>query len=209
MEQKRFPAVTQVIFPAFREWIDDWPRFILVTIIWLLGWLTIIFGPPFTFGLFFVTKNLAYGDVIRPGKLWAAAKRYFWISWLWMLINIVVLAVIAGNIFFYDRFKAGWSLGVQITLLFLAIMWLIVQAYTIPYLMEQDDKSLKTAMRNGFVTLLSSPGFTLVIIIFFMLFFVLSVVFIFPILLGVPCLMALIWSRAVRQRIEVFNDSEA
>ena len=209
MEQTKFPALTQVVLPAFRDWITDWPKFILVTVVWLLSLITFVFAPPFTFGLFYVTKGLAYGDIMRLGKLWEGTKKYFWTSWWWLIMNVVVIAVLVGNILFYGRFAASWSFIVQLLLVFLLLFWLIVQFYTIPYLMEQTEKSLKTALRNAVVTFFSSPGFTIVVVLVFLLLLVLSVVFVFPIFLGVPCLLALIWSRAVRQRIKEFNHEES
>lgn len=63
----------------------------------------------------------------------------------------------------------GWrSLRWAITIRYLGLVdwvWLVVRFYALPYLMEQEHKSLRLALRNGFSTLLAAPGYTTLLIV--------------------------------------------
>jgi membrane protein implicated in regulation of membrane protease activity len=74
--------------------------------------------------------------------------------------------------------------------------------------MEQESKHLGIALRNGLFTALAAPGFTLVVVGVGALIVVLSVVLIFPLFLGVPCLVILLGNRAVIERLGTYQVRE-
>ena len=202
---KRLPVPLQVVVQALSDWWDDWINMALISLIWLLCWVTIVLGPPATFGLYYVTNQLAHGRSLGLRGLVEGGKRYFAKSWLWMLLNLLVALVLAVNIWFYGQFDADWAGIVRAFPLFLGLAWLVVQFYALPYLMEQKDESLKLALRNGLFTLLAAPGYTAVVAGLAALAAVLSVLLVAPVFLGVPCLIAALGTRAVRERLETYR----
>ncbi len=46
----KFPAVLRVIGRSIVDWWDSWLDMVLVTIVWFVAQITVIFGPPATFG---------------------------------------------------------------------------------------------------------------------------------------------------------------
>ena len=202
---KRLPVPLQVVVQALYDWWDDWVNMALISLIWLLCWATIVLGPPATFGLYYVTNQLAHGRSLGLRGLLEGGRRYFLKSWLWMLLNLVAAAVMVTNIWFYAQFDADWAGIVQVFPLFLGLAWLVVQFYALPYLMEQKDESLKLALRNGLFTLLAAPGYTAVVAGLAALIAVLSVLLVAPLLLGGPCLIAALGNRAVRERLETYR----
>ena len=71
--------------------------------------------------------------------------------------------------------------------------------------MRQEVPSIRTAMRNTALTSLASPGFTLIIVLVSLLIMGVSVVFLFPLVLGTPTMVILLGSTAVRNRLETFT----
>ena len=205
---KRLPVPLQVVAQALSDWWDEWFNMALISLAWLLCWVTIVLGPPATFGIYYVTNQLTHGRSLGLRGLLEGGRRYFLKSWLWMLLNLLVLAVVVSNIWFYGQFDADWAVIVRMFLSFLGLVWLIVQFYALPYLMEQEEKSLRLALRNGLFTFLASPGYTAVVAGLAALVVALSVVLVAPLFLGAPCLIAVLGNRAVRERLETYRVRE-
>jgi len=205
---KKWPVPLQVLAQALRDWWDDWFNMALISLIWLLCWVTIVLGPPATFGIYYVTNQLAHGQSLGLRGMIEGGKRYFFQSWLWMLLNLAVGFLLTVNLMFYQQFTSTWAELLRAFHVFLGLVWLIVQFYALPYLMEQERKHLGMALRNGLFTALASPGYTLVVAGLAALVTVLSLVVIAPLFLGGPCLIAALGNRAVRERVETYRVRE-
>jgi uncharacterized membrane protein YesL len=208
MRERKWPAPVQVIVSALWDWWDAWVILAVMNLAWELSWLTIVLGPPTTFGLYSVTNRLAHGESLGLGGLVEGARRYALQSWLWMLLNLFAGFLLYANLWFSTSFEANLPPIRQAVALFLGVMWLTVQFYTLPYLMEQEQKSLWVALRNGLFTVLAAPGYTFVVASVAAFIAILSVRLVFPLLLGGPCLIATLGSRAVQERLETFSVRE-
>lgn len=202
------PASLGVITKSIRDWWDDWLFLLVLNLVGMLCWVTIILGPPATFGLYYFNNYLADGQYIGFKGFIEGGRRYFFHSWLWMLGNLVVAAIIGVNIWFYLTLESAWALIVPLFFILLGILWLVVQFYTVPYFMEQERKNLLIAFRNGFFTTLAFPGYTIVVVGFAALIVLLSVVLVFPMVLGGPCLVILLGNIAVKERLKTFQVRE-
>ena len=205
---KRLPVPLQVVAQALSDWWDDWINMALISLVWLLCWVTVVLGPPATFGLYYVTNQLAHGRSLGLRGLLEGGRRYLRQSWRWMLLNLLVAVVVVTNVWFYGQFDADWAAIVQPFPLLLGLAWLVVQFYALPYLMEQKTESLRPALRNGLFTLLAAPGYTAVVAGLAALVAVLSVVLVAPLFVGGPCLIAALGNRAVRERLETYRVRE-
>ena len=123
-------------------------------------------------------------------------------------MNLVVAIIISANIWFYLAFESTWADFLQAFFIILGVLWLVIQFYSVPYLMEQERKNLLIAVRNGLFTTLASPGFTLVVVGVAALVALISVILVFPLFLGGPCLIFLLGNRAVMERIKTFQVSD-
>jgi len=205
---KRLPVPLQVVAQALSDWWDDWINMALISLIWLLCWVTVVLGPPATFGLYYVTSQLAHGRSLGLRGLVEGGRRYLRQSWRWMLLNLLVAVVVVTNVWFYGQFDANWAAIVWPFPLLLGLAWLVVQFYALPYLMEQETESLRLALRNGLFTLLAAPGYTVVVAGLAALVAVLSVVLVAPLFVGGPCLIAALGNRAVQERLETYRVRE-
>lgn len=204
----QLPTPFQVILQSLRDWWDEWFNMLVVGVVWLLCWLTVFLGPPATLGLYHVTHALANGESLGLSGLIAGGRRYFLKGWLWALVNLAAMILLFVNLMFYGQVDAVWGVFLQGLFLGLSVLWLVVQFYTLPYLMEQDQQQLRLALRNGLLTVLASPGYTLVLVGVAALITVLSLLLVMPLFLGAPGLVALLGTRAVMERIETFGVRE-
>lgn len=205
---EHWPAHLRVISQAATDWWDDLVNLIVINLIWLLCWMTIVLGPPATLGIYYVTNRLAHGEAVGPRGFVEGARRYFFHSWLWMLLNLAFGALAILNFGFYATLDALWAGPLQIFFISLGIIWLVVQFYALPYLMEQERRNVGLALRNGLFNALAAPGYTLVVFSFALFVAVLCAGLVFPLFFGGPCLIACLGSRAVAERLETFGVRE-
>ena len=142
-------------------WEDLW-TVLVCNLIWLLSVLLIIPGPPATLALFYYTNRLAHGEVADLADFWQALRRYFAPAWRWGLINLVLVAILVGDMLLTGRLGRS-SLAYLIQSFYLAVLgvWLIVQLYTLSFLIEQDQPGVVQAIRNGAVMLGRNIGFSI------------------------------------------------
>jgi len=195
----------QVIGSSLRDWWDDWINLVIINLLLCVAWATIVLGPPATFGLYYVTRHLARGQSMGSRTMFEGGRRYFWQSWLWMALNLVVALVIGVNYIFYSSLEPAWAYSIRAAFALLALTWLVVQFYALPYFMEQEDKRIVPALRNGLYTVLAAPGYTLVVGCAAALIMGLSTVTVALLFLGGPCLVASLGSRAVLERLQTFG----
>ena len=203
----RTPATLSVIWQALKTWYDDWFNLFILSFLVTLSWATIILGPPMLFGLFEIGHNLAHGRSNGAGELLRSAKRHFLVSWLWMIINVVVIIVVLVNVSFYWRLGKSWSIILVSVFLFLGLFWAMMQVYVIAYYMEQQNKSIVLAHKNAALTFLASPIYTLILFIYDAFLMIISFGFILPLILGIPALAVVTSSYAVIERIQTFGAS--
>lgn len=202
------PAPVRVILNALNDWWADWVHMVAINLAWALCWLTVVLGPPATLGVYHVANELAHGRSLGLAGLLEGGRRYFWTSWQWALLNLFAAAIAALNVWFYAQFDAAWTELLRALLWLLGIGWLVVQFYALPYLMEQETKSLSVALRNGLFTALAAPGYTAVVAGVGALVAALSVGTVALLFLGGPCLVAVLGNHAVRERLETYRVRE-
>jgi uncharacterized membrane protein YesL len=201
----KVPASFRVIGRSFVDWWDGWLDMVVVTSLWLLAQFTILLGPPATFGLYHVVHNMINGEATGARGMIAGGKKYFLKSWVWGVINILVIVTIYINYIFYAGIEAVWGLFVSMFVILLAVLWASTQFYALAYFFEQDTKKLRIAMRNGIFTTLAAPFFTFALLIIVAAVIVLSLGLVIPFFLGLPALVPFLGFRAMLNRLEAFG----
>ncbi len=201
----RAPASLRVIGRAIVTWWDDWIPLVTVNLAWAALCLTVVFAPPATFGLYSVTRELRQGRSRGLAGLWEGTRKYFWASWRWALLNSAVIGVLVVSYAFYSQIPPPWSSALSGTILAIGTLWLIVQFYTVPFYMEQDEQRLRLALRNGLFTTLAAPGYTVVVMAAVLVVVVGGAILVGPIFLGGPCLIALLGHCAVHERLVAYG----
>ncbi len=142
---------------------------ISLNIIWFVCCLPLVTAIPATAALFYATNRLAHGDNADWRTFFQGFRLYFWRSWLWGLLNLFAGVVLVSNFIFVSSQVQGtlrvWaSAGVVV----LAFLWLALQLYTFPLILEQQEPRLLLALRNSLIALVKRPvrtvGITLLVL---------------------------------------------
>lgn len=208
ISRSEWPVPLQVVGRSLRNWWDDWVNMVVVNLLLCLAWLTIVLGPPATFGLYYVTDHLARGQSLGPRGLFEGGRCYFLQSWVWFLLNLAVALILAVNYFFYASFTSIWADFLKSAFVLLGLAWLVVQFYALPYFMAQQEKRVGLALRNGLFTALAAPGYSLIVVGAAGLIVGLSISTVALLFLGGPCLTAVLGSTAVLERLETYHVQE-
>lgn len=194
-----------VIWETLRDWYNGMVGLAVINFVWFVLSLTVILLPPATAGLYTVTSSLAHGKGAHFSDLWPGMRRYVWVSYRWALANIGVAVVLAVGIDFYGR-TAG-VLGAFIQALFASagMLWLTMQLYTWPFLMEQETLHLRQALKNALFLTLANPVYAFMLLGTTVLAVMLSLATVLPLAIFVTSFVALLGSRAVVERLTTYG----
>ncbi len=190
-----------VIWETLRDWWDSMVGLATFNLVWLGLSLTVILCPPATAGLYAVTNSLAHGKGQRLDDFVTAARRYAWVSWRWALTNLALGALLAVNFVFYGSLESTAAFLIQAALVSAGGVWLVMQFYVWPFLIEQEQKRLRTALRNALFLALANPLYTLLLLIVAVVSLVFSLVAILPLGFFTMSFLALLGNRAVVERL--------
>ena len=203
--KSRFPASLRVIGRSVVDWWDSWLDMVLMTMLWFAAQLTVVLGPPATFGFYYAVHSMVSGQAVGVRGLIFGARKYFGKALLWGLVNLVVIFVTAFAAWFYLNVQAAWGLYAAVLVLSIGYLWLTAQFYGLPYFMALENKDLYTAIKNGLLTAMAAPFFTLMLMIVALVVIVLSFGLIIPLFLGLPGLVAVLGFRGMFDRLVAFG----
>jgi hypothetical protein len=152
-----------------------------------------------------ITHSLAHGTGAHFSDFWPGMQRYAWLSYRWALVNAAAVVIFAVCFSFYGA--AGGVLGVLLQMLFVSagLVWLATQFYVWPFLMEQEDKRLRLALKNALFLTLANPVYTFTLLGTAALGLLLSVITILPIAVFATSFISLLGSRAVLERLTTYG----
>lgn len=195
----------RVTWETLLDWWNSMVGLATMNLIWLGLSLTVVLFPPATAGIYSVTHSMAHGKGHHAGEFFDAARRYAWISLRWALANLVVGAVFAVNFVFYGTLNKGWTLIIQVILAGVGIVWLAAQLYVWPFLMEQEQKRLRVALRNALFLTLANPLYSLVLLAVSGLVIVISLGAVLPFAVFTVSFLSLLGNRAVVERLTAYG----
>jgi uncharacterized membrane protein YesL len=174
-----------------------------INVLWVLSSALVVTAPPATAALYVITHEIGYRRSVGWRDFLRALKTYFFVGWRWALLNVLAAAIIFANLMFYSLLDN--SLGLLLIALWLGLtfVWIMVQMYAFPVLLEQAQPSVRTAMRNATVLCLRHPFFTLTYALVAGFFIFLSVVVPYLWALITPALLAFLYNRAVYYLVQI------
>lgn len=163
-----------ILWEALVEAYDNFYSLMLINVLWFLVTLPLVTAPAAAAGLYYSTNHLAHHGSFSWRIFFEGFRKHFWLGWRWALVNLFVLVVLAANFIFYGGFEGDWTTLARGGVIWLVILWLLLQLYTFPLLLEQVDRRMLVAVRNSVVLYIKSPGLSLGLIVLFILIAVLS-----------------------------------
>lgn len=134
---------------------------------WILIFIPITLASPAIGGLYYATNQLAHDIDGGLTAFWEGVKQYFWPSYRWGFLNLIIAFLFSVNIWFYGN--TTWSFAPYFRVAFIVgvIFWTTLQMYTFPFIIEQEKPLLKTALRNSLIATARFPlrsfGFMLLV----------------------------------------------
>ena len=145
-------------------WQELWTIF-LVHLLFLLGTILILPGPPVMVALFYYGNRVAHGETADERDFLRAIRVYWKPAWRWGIINLFVLGILIGDYSLTAKVVANsnaahWLQGLYVTLL---LGWVLLQIFALPFLFEQEQPLVRQALRNSVVFVRSNLIFVLVL----------------------------------------------
>lgn len=159
----------KILGKAFSDvWQELW-TILIVQLLFLLGHLLIIFGPPVTVAMFYYGNRIVHDEVATERDFLHAVRQYWKPAWRWGGLNLLVIGLLLGDyyitgIWVTEPALASFLQGLYVALL---ILWSLLQMFALPFLFEQEQPSVFQALRNS--TIFVRRNFILVVVLAFLL----------------------------------------
>lgn len=215
-----FTKAVGVFWQTLKDSWEELLQLAIMNLIWLFSWggpvalTTVVGASPFlivplfllgivlfalsTVGLFYATHIVARGRTIHLAEFFDGIKIYWWRSLVWVLVNIVVLALLVFNILAYPQMLTSF-LGVALGGLAIAalVFWVVMQLYFWPLLFSQEEPKLFQAWRNAAYLIFANPFYAFLMLTFALIMFLLAGALTIILIFAGMTLMGLLCNNAV------------
>ena len=118
-----------IILDSIKLWWQDWANQVLVAFAAILLSLTVVLYPLAIFGVTEQALDLTHG--IRTGLIgfWKGFKTYWRKSLPWGVLNLLVIALLGFNVWFYRSIRSAIGLPLMVLMSALLVFWLIWQLF--------------------------------------------------------------------------------
>lgn len=132
----------------------------------LAGFLFVLIPNPLSVGIYYYANQIAHDERVDISTYWEGVKLY-WLRGLFLfVVNLALILIVSFNIYFYLNIPSNiWLHLVAIIWFYVALIWVGIQLYLGPLLIEQKRKGLLLLLRNAFLLLIDNVFFTLTILI--------------------------------------------
>jgi len=195
----------RITWITLQDWWNGMVGLASLNLLWLGLSLTGVLLPPATLGMYAVTNSIAHGKGQHLDDFLQAVRSYLWISLRWALVNLLVGGVLFVNLTFYGAADSPITMAIQLILLGFSLLWIAMQFYIPPFLIEQEDKRLRLALRNAAFLALATPIYTLTLLFIAALVITLSLAAILPVAVFTMGFLSLLGNRATIERLSTFG----
>lgn len=125
--------------------------FVLVTLI------TPLIPSPALVGLYASARELAKGEAVSWSLFWSSLRRYVWKALALFFLTTVGTLVLFVAVAFYFSDPNPILKGVGYILFYVLLIWLTMQLFLLPLLLEQERWNPLRLYRNAFAVLVWKP----------------------------------------------------
>jgi len=199
----------QVFRKTLSDLWDEMYLLVVVNVLWVALSVLLVTGPPATAGLFVLTHRLACGEAASLRDFFEGFRRYFWRSWLWAIVAGAGFFILGGDaVLMGSLSSANYVVFIQGFFLMMLFLWAFVLLYAFPLILEQEQPSLRLALRNALVMFASNRGFSVTLFGLALLVALLSSLFVAPWGIITVVFLALLGNHAVLDRLEAYRAKE-
>lgn len=177
----QMPTAFKTLWEAIKEAYHEITRLVVLNLLWVLCSATIVLLPAATAALYDTIREMLAADIDFSYRLFfSALKKYIFRGWLWFIPNLVLVPIFLLNILIFAVENATLTMIVKIGNLILLLIWTWFQTFLYPLLMEQEQQTIRLALRNALVVLIKFPAAYLVTTLFVWIFMIISIVLMMP-----------------------------
>ncbi len=165
---------------------------------------TALLAGPGTLALFDSTRRFVDNEDVSLRDFWVSFRKFFWRGWIVLVLDLFAFYGLASAFVFYTGSGQIFVQALGFLAVYFMLLWVAAQAYLFP-LVVRLDIGIRHAFRNAIVMALSSFGPALAYVLVTLVSLVMSVLFIFPLILFTPVTLALIGHRMTQDRLKDFG----
>ncbi len=165
---------TQFLFETFKNAYFSLFELLVYNLLWIAFTVLVVTAPPAFAGLYYATNQMAHEKSGKPALFFQGFRKYFGISYLWAVVNLVVVLLSLYNVWFYGGYNSLFGAIMQGFFLAVVFLWLMLQMYTFPLLLEQEQPNLWQAIRNSAVIVMQHLSLTMGLYVVLILMYIVS-----------------------------------
>lgn len=165
---------------------------------------------PATAGVYYVTHRIARERRVYFSDFIEGMRKYFFRSLLLVFANLLIFALLLTNILFYayNPWLPSIFRYAAIIWLYGLFLWVEMQLYGLPLLMEQSNKSILIVLRNAVLLVMSDPLYTTIFVVFLLGISMLSAMLTLPIFFLTGSLTSILSNKALVERLREIRGEE-
>ncbi|MDX9850861.1 MAG: YesL family protein [Anaerolineaceae bacterium] len=172
----------QALWWGIKEGFYQMGRLFLLNITWVLFSLPIITLPAATLAMANAIRMMVVDETNYSWRIFLDGfRRYLFSAWRWFVPAVLLPVIFIYNILFFAVESYALSVIVQAGNIVMLVIWLILQTFTLPFLVEQDQPIMRVALMDGIRLLYQKPGLYGYTTLFLWVFLISSTALITPI----------------------------
>ncbi len=172
----------QALWWGIKEGMYQLGRLTILNITWFLFSLPIITLPAATLALASAINTLVVDETNYTWNSYLKDfKRYLFSAWRWFTPSILMPVIFIYNILFFAVESYALSVTIQAANIVLLFVWFLLQTFTLPFLVQQDQPVMRRALMDGVRLLYTKPGLYLYTTLVLWVFLLSTMALIIPI----------------------------
>ena len=181
-------AVSAVMFVVINVIIAViWGESIIASFAIGVTGLILVIGPnPAAAGLHYFTRHIVKDEILHFSFFWEGLRMFWRKATYIFLISLGVAGILLVNMgFYFDRGQENVIFtGVAVFIGWVTVVWLMMQPYMLPMLIEQEDKRILIVLRNSLLLALDNIILSIFALFAFVLFALVPMMFSFPLIIA-------------------------
>ncbi|MEZ4860835.1 MAG: hypothetical protein R3C14_05985 [Caldilineaceae bacterium] len=183
---KAFIVMGRVLKAAY----EDLFICVFMSIAWWVGVIPVVTIAPVIMGMNNVCNRIANYKRVDNSFFWEGLRSHIGQGWLMLGMSLLAPVLIVFNVWFYVN-SQGWLPVIGFAWMWLLLLSLLVIQYLFPLYWQQDEPSIKLALRNAALLAIRYPLYSFLMLLFQLVLLAISVGLTLPLVLLWPALATL------------------
>lgn len=158
-------TAVRIIGRAIALWWREFFTLTLFNIAWLALQVPIVTGPPATAAMYIMARKVINREYVELRDGPKALQAMIRPAWKWGALNLIILVLVVGNFWLYQNFVGAPWIILRITWGTIGLGWWAICLFYWPFWFAQEDRSVRTTLRNVFLFIAKRPGLTIPLVV--------------------------------------------